>query len=368
MPKRFYFIAGEDSGDLHTARLVEALRVHFPDMEARGVGGDRMEQAGVELSAHVRDINFMGFAEVVRHLHIIRHLFRRVQHDIRYRRPDAVVLTDYPGFNLRIAPFAQKLGVPVFYYISPQVWAWKKGRVRLIRKFVERMYAILPFEQAFYAAEGVEVDYVGHPLLDVIAPREARSSTQGPPVVALLPGSRRQEIRQVLPQMLEVARQTPDCRFVIAGAPSQSESLYHELMQDSPAELWMNRTYELLAQADYALVTSGTATLETALFGVPQAVCYKGSGLSYYIGRMLVKVPYISLVNLILGRSAVAELLQQDCTPEQMALALSALRQPAAAARFAADYAELRSLLGSQGAAQRVAADIAARMHSAGKR
>ncbi|MDX2286041.1 MAG: lipid-A-disaccharide synthase [Bacteroidia bacterium] len=354
-PLRLYWIAGEDSGDLHTAGLIGALRERHPALALRGVGGDRMAAAGVELLAHVRDINFMGFWEVVKHLGTIRRLFRQTEADIRAWKPDAAVLTDYPGFNLRMARFLHRQGIPVVYYISPQVWAWKEGRVEQIRRYVRRMICILPFEQAFYQRHGLEVAYAGHPLLDVIGEPDP---AEREPVLALLPGSREQEIRRMLPEMLEAAAQFPELQAVVAGAPSQPEALYRELIGSRQASLVMNQTYPLLRRAQLALVTSGTATLETALHGVPQAVCYKGAQLSYLIARRLIRVPYISLVNLILNRPAVRELIQHQCTAPDMAAALREVQQPEAAARIQQDYADLRSRLGSRGASARAAAAL----------
>ncbi|GAB4420986.1 MAG: lipid-A-disaccharide synthase [Bacteroidia bacterium] len=364
---KLYIIAGEDSGDLHAAHLLRALKpLVATSLQARGVGGEQLRVAGMHLVAHVRDINFMGFVEVVRHLQTIRRLFRTVEQDLQAWQPDAVLLVDYPGFNLRIARFVRRLGIPVYYYISPQVWAWKQGRVEQIRRDVDRMFVILPFEQAFYASRGVEVDFVGHPLLDHID--EPSPASAQPPLVALLPGSRKQEIRRVLPVMLAVAAEMPHLRFVIAGAPSQDATFYERIIgTQSGVELRMNQTYALLREASCALVTSGTATLETALFGVPEVVLYKGGWLSYAIGRRLVKVPFISLVNLILGRAAVRELIQNDCTPETCREALEDLLRADTRARLRADYRMLRGLLGERGASERTAKALLAHMAAQGK-
>jgi lipid-A-disaccharide synthase len=352
---KLYFIAGEDSGDLHSSNLMKALKGRKPELQLRGVGGDLMQAQGMELIAHVRDINFMGFWEVITHLRTIRRLFRKVKADIQDWQPDAVVLVDYPGFNLRMAPFLQDLGIPVFYYISPQVWAWKKGRVKKIRKFVDKMMVILPFEKAFYAKEGVEVEFVGHPLLDAIGDPEPPRPPAEAFTVALLPGSRKQEIRRMLPVMLKAAEAFLQAEFVIAGAPSQEEAFYRELIGQAPVSIRMNQTYELLQAADYAWVTSGTATLETALFQVPEVVLYRGGWLSYQIGKRLVRVDFISLVNLILGREAVRELIQGACTPASLIAAQQQLMAPEGAQKLAADYAELRQRLGAGGASQKAA-------------
>ena len=357
---KFYFIAGEDSGDLHTANLIKALKDLTPEVQARGVGGDHMVSEGLELVAHIRDINFMGFWEVITHLGIIRQLFKTVKADLQNWKPDAVVLVDYPGFNLRLLPFIKELGIPVFYYISPQLWAWKKGRVKKIKKWVDRMFVILPFEQEFYAKEGLSVDFVGHPLMDAVGIGEGRSMKELPQenlTIALLPGSRKQEIRTMLPVMLQMIKRFP-AHYVIAGAPSQTEAFYHEIIGDSSVELVMNQTYEVLKKADAALVTSGTATLETALFGVPEVVCYKGSWLSYQIGKRLVNVKFISLVNLILDRPAVVELIQDDFHPDRLASELKQLLEVEKRKALSADYADLRERLGGAGASRRVAEGI----------
>jgi lipid-A-disaccharide synthase len=353
---KLYLIAGEDSGDLHGANLVAALRRPQPDLHVRGVGGDQLIAQGMETVAHVRDINFMGFWEVLSHLGTIRRLFRTVRADVMAWKPDAVVLIDYPGFNLRLAPFIKGLGLPLYYYISPQIWAWKKGRIKQIRRYVDRMLVILPFELAFYRAEGVDVSFVGHPLLDAIDQTDHEASET--PTIALLPGSRKQEISRLLPTMLALIEQFPTHRFVVAGAPSQSPSFYQALMGDSRAELVMNQTYRVLRQADFAVVASGTATLETALHAVPEIVVYRGTNFSYQIARRLIRVPYISLVNLILQKPAVPELIQHDCTPQQVGDTLRALMQPDRHAAMQADYAALKQALGEAGASQRAAAVI----------
>lgn len=353
---KLYVIAGEDSGDLHASNLIAALRQHRPELMTRGVGGQKMADQATELVAHVKDINFMGFVEVVQNLGTIRRLFRTVKEDLQQWQPDAVVLVDYPGFNLRMAKFIHGLGIPVYYYISPQVWAWKKGRVKKIRAFVDRMLVILPFEQAFYEAEGVEVSFVGHPLLDVIG-EQAFSQTETP-TIALLPGSRKQEISRLLPLMLEVVDQFPDFRFVIAGAPSQEVAFYQQFIDQHPVTLRMNETYQVLTEADYAIVASGTATLETALFRVPEVVVYRGSRLSYAIGKRLVQVDYISLVNLIMGKAVVKELLQDEATPENIANALREMMEPTKQVQLQADYQALRHKLGEVGASERAAQEI----------
>ncbi|MCI4670918.1 MAG: lipid-A-disaccharide synthase [Bacteroidia bacterium] len=353
---KLFFIAGEDSGDLHTSNLIEALRKRLPQLNCRGVGGDKMAAKGVELIAHVKDINFMGFAEVVSNLSIIRKLFRDVESDILDFQPDAVILVDYPGFNLRMAKFLKQKNIKTIYYISPQVWAWKKRRVKTIQAFTDKMMVILPFEKEFYQKQGLEVDFVGHPLLDVIQDQEQKQEVDKK-IIALLPGSRKQEISRMLPTMLEIIPHFPEFQFIIAGAPSQSKSFYEEIVGDSKVGIWMNQTYALLESASYAVVTSGTATLETALFKVPEVVVYKGSKLSYSIGKRLVQVDFISLVNLILERKAVEELIQNDFNKENLIFELKKLMEEKHKKRLNQDYEELWQKLGSQGASER-AADV----------
>ena len=325
---RYYIIAGEASGDLHGSNLIRSLRLQDEDAQVRAWGGDKMQDAGAMLVKHYRDLAFMGFVEVIKHLGTILRNMDFCKKDITAWKPDVLVLIDYPGFNLRIAKWAHEQQIPVVYYISPQVWAWKEGRVKDIKQYVDKMLVILPFEKDFYAKWQYEVEYIGHPLLQVVS--EERKDPPVPlytdkPIVALLPGSRAQEIRMKLPVMLKMVARFPDYQFVIAGAPSQPDSLYQEMTATAPVMLLRNDTYNLLKQARVALVTSGTATLETALFGVPQVVCYRGNPLSFWLARKLVKVPYVSLVNLIMGREVVKELLQKGLNEQSLALELKAL-------------------------------------------
>lgn len=358
--KKIYCIVGEDSGDLHTANLLKSLQELDKRFRFRGVGGKLMQAQGVELVAHVRDINFMGFWEVITHLKTIRNLFRTVKLDILDWKPDVVLLVDYPGFNLRLAKWLHGQGIKVIYYISPQLWAWKKGRIETIRRCVDKMFVILPFEQEFYRQEGITVSFPGHPLLDAI--HDLRFEPFGfqasKPLIALLPGSRKQEIKTMLPVMLQLCSRFPDYQFVVAGAPSQTADFYRQFIADAPVELVMNETYRLLSQSQAALVTSGTATLETALFKVPQVVCYKGKWLSYQIGKRLVQVKYISLVNLILDRPLVTELIQQDFTAEKLEAELQLLLSAKRRKALSEGYAELHHKLGESGASMRTAKEI----------
>jgi lipid-A-disaccharide synthase len=356
-----YLIAGEVSGDLHGASLARNLQQQCSTLSLRGMGGDRMAAAGVELAQHIAGVSFMGFVEVIEHLPTIWRLFRKIEADLLAFRPNALILIDYPGFNLRMARFARKHGIPVVYYIAPQVWAWNAGRTRRMKQLIDLLVVILPFEPAFFASYGLKAHFVGHPLLDVLPP--AASEHRGPetlqavkPRVALLPGSRKQELRRMLPVMLEVARQRTDCEFVVALAPNLKPD--QTLPQDLPPHIsWIQgTTYDLLASVDAALVTSGTATLETGLMAVPQVVCYRGSWLSYQIARRLIRVPYISLVNLILNRPAVPELIQQNLTVQRLAAQLdSLLTDGQRRSQMLADYAELREKLQHRGASGRAA-------------
>jgi lipid-A-disaccharide synthase len=352
--KKLYILAGEDSGDLHASKLMAALGAGW---EFRGVGGDKMIAEGLAPLAHIKDVNFMGFFEVIKHLGTIRKLFRDVKADMLKWQPDAILLVDYPGFNLRMAPFIkEKLDIPIIYYISPQLWAWKKGRVKTIRQYMDRMMVILPFEEEFYANEGVKADFVGHPLLDVIPPPSERKPEPG--TIALLPGSRKQEIQRMLPVMLEMPKRFPDYNFVVAGAPSQTTDFYQKIIGGKKVELVQNQTYELLQRAEAAIVSSGTASLETGLFAVPEVVVYKVHPLSYLIGKRMMKVDHMSLVNLILDRRAVPELLQQEFSAERLEATLRDLLSAETQARLQSDYEELRQKLGDAGAAERAAAIV----------
>jgi lipid-A-disaccharide synthase len=363
---KYYIIAGEASGDLHGSNLVKALKVEDPQAQIRAWGGDLMEAAGAEVVKHYRDLAFMGFLEVVLNLRAILRNIKFCKEDILRFRPDALILIDYPGFNLRIAKWAKGQGLKVFYYISPQLWAWHSSRVHDIKKSVDRMFVILPFEEEFYRRYDYEVDFVGHPLLDVIDNYPERkefrkeNGLSEQPIIALLPGSRRQEISRMLEIMLRVVPEFPDHQFVIAGAPSIPVAFYEDILEKNReagerVKLVRNRTYDLLQHSRAALVTSGTATLETALFNVPQIVCYRGGKLSYLIARRLVNVKYIALVNLIVDRPLIKELIQDDLTPENLKGELQNLLHARYAGPIREGYGELRKRLGSKGASQKAA-------------
>ena len=361
---RYYIIAGEASGDLHGSNLVKAIHQQDAHADVRCWGGDKMEAAGATLVKHYRDLAFMGFVEVLAHLRTIMGNISFCKKDIAAYRPDVLVLIDYPGFNLRIAEWAKQQGIKVVYYISPQVWAWKEGRVKQIKRDVDRMLVILPFEQDFYKKWNFPVTYVGHPLIEVVEQEKAISPAQLPqdkPIIALLPGSRAQEIKVKLPIMLEMTERFPQYRFAVAQAPSQPDELYREIIGNKDVLLVKGKTYDLLKQAKAGLITSGTATLETALFGVPQVVCYKGNAISFWLATKLVSVKYISLVNLIMDKPVVTELIQNELTPDNLERELKKLLNDGADRdAVLADYRELWHKLGSRPASENAAAEIVA--------
>jgi lipid-A-disaccharide synthase len=359
---RYYIIAGEASGDLHGSNLIKAMQVQDPTAELRCWGGDKMQAAGATVVKHIRDLAFMGFVEVAMHLPTILGNIRFCKEDILRYKPDVLVLIDYPGFNLRIAEWAKRKGIKVCYYISPQIWAWKEGRVASIKRNVDKMLVILPFEKSFYKKHGLEVIYTGHPLTDVV---DAALTTPAQPIaekpiIAVLPGSRKQEIAKKLPIMLKAIQHFPQYTFAIGMAPAQDVAFYKEIIQQHNVVL-VNDTYNLLKQAKAALVTSGTATLETALFGVPQVVCYKGNPLSYWLAKRLIKVKYISLVNLILDKQAVTELIQHDLSEHNVVQELQLLLDDKEKQeRIQSDYTLLWQMLGAEKASEKAAAEVVA--------
>ncbi len=363
---KYYIIAGEASGDLHGSKLITALKEVDSAANFRVWGGDLMEAAGATLNKHYRDLAFMGFWEVVKNLKTILHNFDICKKDILEYQPSVLILIDYPGFNLRMAKWAKKNGIKVFYYISPQIWAWHSSRVHQIKEVVDRMFVILPFEKAFYEKYQVQVDFVGHPLLDSLVDipldPDFRQKHQLDPkdIIALLPGSRRQEISKMLEKMLAMVAQFPAYQFIIAAAPSIPKTYYQTLLQQANLEniqvkIVEGNTYQLLRQAKAALVTSGTATLEAALLDVPQVVCYTGNPLSYQIAKRLINVDYISLVNLILNRNLVTELIQNDFNKEKLNTSLQQILQTENAQKIRDGYVELREQLGNKGASKRTA-------------
>ncbi|MBS1590055.1 MAG: lipid-A-disaccharide synthase [Bacteroidetes bacterium] len=360
---KYYIIAGEASGDLHGSNLIKAIRQQDEQAEIRCWGGDRMESAGATLVKHYRDLAFMGFVEVIMHLKTILSNIKFCKQDILEFHPDVLVLIDYPGFNMRIAAWAKKQRIKIAYYISPQIWAWKESRVHQIMRDVDRMLVILPFEKQFYAKWNFSVSYVGHPLVEVVQQQKLQQSNLKPfsnkPIIALLPGSRKQEIRVKLPEMLKMVSRFPNYQFVIAQAPSIPDEAYLSLIGSANVLLVKNQTYELLMQAKAALVTSGTATLETALFGVPQVVCYKGNPISYWLAKKLIKVKYISLVNLILDKPAISELIQNNLNEKLLFRELSALLNDAERQIvLQKDYDALWHLLGDSPASATAAQEM----------
>lgn len=361
---RLYVLSGEASGDLHAANLVRALQRRQQDLVVRAWGGDQLRQVGAEVVKDYRELAFMGFVEVVAHLRTILRNLRFCKEDIRRWQPDAVLLVDYPGFNLRIAPYAKACGIPVIYYISPQVWAWKASRVKKIRRYVDLMLTILPFETDFYARYQYPVTYVGHPLLDVLDALEPdaklRAQFSGDqPLVALIPGSRKQEIARMLPVMLEAARLNPQYQYAIAAAPGIDPYFYQPYLKDQTIPVVHGKTRMLMQWAQGALVTSGTATLETALSETPEVVCYRGGPLGYWIARQLVQVPYISLVNLILEEEAVPELIQGDLNPNNLSIHLRKMMEPGPYREtMLQKMRHLKDRLGAQGASDRAAQAI----------
>jgi lipid-A-disaccharide synthase len=360
---KYYIIAGEASGDLHGSNLIKELKQLDASSTFRCWGGDKMQQAGGELVKHYRELAFMGFTEVLMNLRTIFRNLAFCKEDILQHKPDALVLIDYPGFNLRIAKWAKKQGLKVIYYISPQVWAWKANRVKMMKECIDKMLVILPFEKEYFKNKwNWEVEYVGHPLVEVIEKSRESGAGSKPfsdkPVIALLPGSRKQEILKKLPIMLEVSKSFPSYQFIVAKAPGVEETFYDDLLKNySNVSYVADKTYDLLLQSKAALVTSGTATLETALFGVPEVVCYKGSFLSFQIGKRLVKIKYISLVNLIMDKLVVKELIQDELTVKNLQEGLSQLlTDEQLIVKIKTDYAALKNLLSEGGNASAKAA------------
>ena len=359
---KYYIIAGEASGDLHGSNLIKELKKVDTAASIRCWGGDKMQEAGGELVKHYRELAFMGFSEVLMNLRTIFKNLAFCKADILQYKPDTIILIDYPGFNLRIAKWAKQQGIKVIYYISPQVWAWKEGRVKMMKECIDKMLVILPFEKDYFKNKwNWEVEYVGHPLVEVIESQKSEIRSQkfsDKPIVALLPGSRKQEILKKLPVMLEVSKSFSTYQFIVAKAPGVEEAFYDGLLKlFSNVSYVSNQTYNLLLQSKAALVTSGTATLETALFGVPEVVCYKGSFISYQIGKRLVKVKYISLVNLIMDKLVVKELIQDEMTVENLRQELQELlTNEQRKSELQKDYADLKNILSKGGHASAKAA------------
>jgi len=360
---KYYIIAGEASGDLHGANLMKELYKKDPDANIRFWGGDLMQQAGGTLVKHYRDLAFMGFAEVVQNLGTILKNIKLCKEDITAFAPDVIVFIDYPGFNMRIAKWAKTLGYKTHYYISPQIWAWKENRIKAIKRDVDVMYIILPFEKEFYETKhNYKVEFVGHPLIDAIHNFKEQENgnfitenkLDSRPIIALLPGSRKQEITKLLDVMLSVTGNFTEYQFVIAGAPGQDPEFYSRFLKPGVSIVY-NKTYQLLSHAYAALVTSGTATLETALFKVPEVVCYKGGWVSYQIAKRILTLKFISLVNLIMDKEVVKELIQGECNQKNLVKALTGILHPENRANLLKHYDLLEKKLGGKGASEKAA-------------
>jgi lipid-A-disaccharide synthase len=351
--KKLYLITGEPSGDLHASNFLKELRKQEEEYLVYAWGGPKLESAGAVIRKHYKDLAFMGFWEVIKNIFTILKNFKECKQDILTFQPDAVILVDYPGFNLRMAKWCHQRGFKVIYYISPQIWAWKESRANSIKKYVDKMYVILPFEQAFYAKWEMQVDFVGHPLLDEIKQLKASGDSK---MIALLPGSRKQEIENTLPIFLKMVAAFPDYQFVVAGLSHIGKYYYEAIIKEANCVLRMDETYKILSEAECALVTSGTATLETALMEVPQIVCYKGGWLNYQLGKRLIKVPFISLVNLIMGRKIVEELIQDELNEKRLKSAIQLLLKNKK--ETIGYYKILKQKLGGPGASARLAASV----------
>jgi len=358
MAKRIFILCGEASGDLHAANLVREWKAMDNEVVFKAWGGDRLKAENVEVLKHIKDLSYMGFVEVLKHFFTILRNFKECKETLSEFNPDAVILVDFPGFNLRIARWAKERNIKVIYYISPQLWAWKQGRIKQVKRNVDHMYCILPFEKAFYQQHNFSISYYGHPLLDEVSRfrnLEDRLKLGPKPVIALLPGSRVQEIRRKLPIMLKAVNHITDHQIVIACSDQISPEVF-QVFDTNHAKLVFGRTYEVLNVAKLAIVTSGTATLESALFRVPQVVCYKSNFLSYLIARQVVRVKYISLVNLILNEPLVLELIQQHCTENSIkAEVLKMIENNNHRVALCAGYDRLIKELGTEGASNRIA-------------
>ena len=360
---KYYIIAGERSGDLHGSNLIKGIRKHDPEAQIRAWGGEMMQEAGAEIVKHYRELAFMGFFEVIKNLPTILGFLSFCKKDLKSFQPDVVILIDYSGFNMRVAKFAKLNGFKNFYYISPKVWAWNQSRALNIKRFVDKMFVIFPFEKDFFKQYDYEVEYVGNPLFDAIADftpnpsfrKDARLGQK--PIIALLPGSRKQEVETMLALMLSQVYEFPDYQFVIGTVSNLPKELYARWQSIFPVKLVVDDAYNLLSVADAALVTSGTATLETALFNVPQVVCYRGGWAAYQVYKRVIRVPFVSLVNLIAGREVVKELLQYDLTKENLTDELTkiTINQHTRQSQLNG-YAEIRNILGEKGASERAGA------------
>jgi lipid-A-disaccharide synthase len=367
---KYYIIAGERSGDLHGSNLIKGIRKNDPDAQIRAWGGDMMQESGAEIVKYYRDLAFMGFFEVIKNLPTILGFLSFCKKDLKNFQPDVVILIDYAGFNMRVAKFAKTNGFKTFYYISPKVWAWNQSRALKIKQFVDKMFVIFPFEKEFFQKFDYEVEYVGNPLFDAIDdftpnPNFRKDTRLGQkPIIALLPGSRKQEVETMLGLMMSQVYEFPDYQFVIGAVSNLPKELYARWQSIFPVKIVMDDAYNLLSVADAALVTSGTATLETALFNIPQVVCYKGGWAAYQVYKRVIRVPFVSLVNLIAGREVVKELLQNDLTKENLFTELSKITINQTTRQNQLDgYAEIKNILGEKGASERVGRLMVEELH-----
>ncbi len=362
---KYYIIAGEASGDLHASNLMRELRNLDINAEFRVWGGDLMQQQGGQIVKHYKNLAFMGFLEVLMNLGTIKKNFKLCKTDLLDFKPDLLILVDYPGFNLRMAKFAKENNIKTYYYISPKIWAWKKSRAWKIKKYVDKMFVIFPFEKDFYKAYDYEVGYVGNPLIDEIELKKksllteddfkANNQLSEKPIIALLAGSRKQEIKYILPQMLSAINNFPDFQFVLAGAPGFTINNYEKLIKDFSVKVIFNQTYDLLKHSYAAVVTSGTATLETALFDTPQVVVYKMNSLTYEIGKYFIKVKYFSLVNIIMQETVVQELLQKKLERKIQNELSQVLYDNDYRSQILENYNLLKKKMGATGASKRTA-------------
>ena len=366
---KYYIISGEASGDLHGSNLMKAIYRHDPTAEIRFWGGDLMQSVGGTMVKHIRDLAIMGIVEVMVHLRTVLTNISLCKKDILDYNPDAVIFIDYPGFNLRIAKFTHSRGFKNFYYISPQVWAWKKGRIKTMRRVLDKMFVILPFEKPFYDKYGVDnVEYVGHPLLDAVSDFNSshtaddfrrQHNLDDRPIIALMPGSRKMELRKMMPTMAALASRHPEYNFVIAGMTLLGDSFYKPFLTSQNVTLVYNQTYLLLQSAFAGVITSGTATLEAALFHLPQVVCYRANALTVAFAKTFAKVKYISLVNLIADKPVVRELIQKDLNKNTLEIEFSKItKDKNNRMAMIAEYENIEKMLGSEGVSDKAVQSI----------
>jgi lipid-A-disaccharide synthase len=351
---KFYFVSGEKSGDLHGANLAHEILKQNKDSELRGFGGDKMNLEGVKIVKHINQLSFMGFTEVIKNLSVIKKNLDFCKDDIISFNPDAVILIDFPGFNIKIARFAKEKGIKVFYYISPKVWAWKKSRVEVLRKYVDELIVILPFEVDYFKKEDIKAHYFGNPLSDEIKKETERLLiNHSKSIISILPGSRKQEIRRNLPTMLDVIPEFPNYQFVIASTEEMYD-LCNQISEGRNVEIVKNQTYSVLKESKIALVTSGTATLETAMLNVPQLVCYKTDPLTYFLSKLFIKIKWISLVNIIMEKEVIIEFIQNKMIPESLVSEMNNLLSESGNTQILQDYKVLQEKLDSNNVSEKI--------------